>query len=317
MSQRNLGLVLEAQGERASGEEGKRLLGEAVTAYRAALEVYTREQLPRLWAVAQSNLGSVLSDQGKRANGEDGQRLLGEAVTAYRAALEVYTREQLPQEWAMTQNNLGTALRNQGKRASGEEAPRLLADAVTAFRAALEVRTREQWPQDWARTCKSNLGLALRNQGERASGEEAARLLGEAVVAFRAIAMAREQDLGSDNPSTLKAWNSWPGLWWSKRNIRKLELLIQPVVATMKRVLDRKAQWRLRRGTLSGRPCADKASCKKRKPSIARCWRSRSACWGWKTPRPYPVATIWRSHSKRKRSMRRRSRWPGARKRVS
>ena len=82
-----------------------------MSAYRSALEVYTREQLPQNWALTQNNLGNALRDQADRTEGTKGAELLAQAVSAYRSALEVRTREQLPQDWAETQNNLGAALR--------------------------------------------------------------------------------------------------------------------------------------------------------------------------------------------------------------
>ena len=71
-----------------------------MAAYRSALEVRTREQLPQDWAMTQNNLGVALWDQAARTEGAKGAELLAQAVTAYRSALEVYTREQLPQDWA-------------------------------------------------------------------------------------------------------------------------------------------------------------------------------------------------------------------------
>jgi TPR repeat protein len=139
MTQNNLGNALSNQGIRSGGEAGRRLLGEAVAAYRQALQVYTRELLPQQWATTQNNLGNALSDQGIRSGGEAGQRLLGEAVAAYRQALQVRTRELLPQQWAMTQNNLGNALSNQGIRSGGEAGQRLLAEAKKAFLGALGI----------------------------------------------------------------------------------------------------------------------------------------------------------------------------------
>jgi tetratricopeptide (TPR) repeat protein len=109
MTQNNLGNALEDQGIRIGGEEGARLLGEAVEAFRKALEVRTRKELPQGWAMTQNNLGNALGDQGIRTGGEEGARLLGEAVEAFRKALEVFTRKELPQDWAMTQNNLAEA----------------------------------------------------------------------------------------------------------------------------------------------------------------------------------------------------------------
>jgi tetratricopeptide (TPR) repeat protein len=62
----------------------------AVTAYRAALEVRTRAELPQHWATTQNNLGTALQEQGIRTAGEAGARLLAEAVQAFEGALEVY-----------------------------------------------------------------------------------------------------------------------------------------------------------------------------------------------------------------------------------
>jgi hypothetical protein len=46
MTQNNLGTALQNQGIRTGGEAGTRLLAEAVTAYRHALEVCTCDTLP-------------------------------------------------------------------------------------------------------------------------------------------------------------------------------------------------------------------------------------------------------------------------------
>ena len=111
-TQMNLGTALRAQGERTGGETGTRLLGEAVEAYRAALEVYTRADLPQPWAGTQMNLGNALSAQGERTGGETGARLLGEAVAAYRAALAVFTRQDAAPYWGGVQFGLAQALAN-------------------------------------------------------------------------------------------------------------------------------------------------------------------------------------------------------------
>ncbi|MBA2590798.1 MAG: hypothetical protein H0U97_00485 [Gammaproteobacteria bacterium] len=53
-----------------------------MAAYRAALEVLTRESLPEDWAMTQTNLGIALQEQGIRTAGEAGAKLLSEAVAA-------------------------------------------------------------------------------------------------------------------------------------------------------------------------------------------------------------------------------------------
>jgi tetratricopeptide (TPR) repeat protein len=135
---------------RAGGEKAAALFAQAVQAYRNALEVRTKADLPQDWAWTQSNLGSALDDEGDRASGDLAVALLEQAVQAYRSALEVRTRADLPQEWAMTQNNLGNALMDEGERTSGDKAAALLAQAVEAFQNALQVYTRADLPQSWA-----------------------------------------------------------------------------------------------------------------------------------------------------------------------
>ena len=185
-TQDNLATALAHQAPLAAGRaEHVRLLGEAVAAYRAALEVRTHQTVPRDWASTQNNMANVLVSQARATGGAEGARLLAEAVVAFRATLEVSTREALPREWALTQNNLGIALRREAETKQGAERARLLGEAVAAYRLALEVRTRAATPQDWAAT-QNNIAVALRSQAEATEGPERARLLGEAVAACRA-----------------------------------------------------------------------------------------------------------------------------------
>ena len=50
-TQNNLGIALQDLGTRSGGEEGRKLLEEAVAAYRSALEVYTKADLPQGWGL--------------------------------------------------------------------------------------------------------------------------------------------------------------------------------------------------------------------------------------------------------------------------
>ena len=105
-------------GERENGTER---LEEAVAAYRAALQEYTRDRVPLDWAMTQNNLGLALTSLGER---ESDTRRLEEAVDAYRAALSERTRERVPLHWAATQNNLGRALARLGEREQPQNATR-------------------------------------------------------------------------------------------------------------------------------------------------------------------------------------------------
>ena len=48
MTQNNLGIALQELGTRSGGEEGRKLLEDAVAAFRSALEVYTKADLPQI-----------------------------------------------------------------------------------------------------------------------------------------------------------------------------------------------------------------------------------------------------------------------------
>jgi hypothetical protein len=171
-AQDDLGHALQRLGER---ERGRARLEQAVAAFRAALEEWTRERVPLKWAGTQNNLGVALQTLGER---ESGPRRLEEAVVAYRAALEERTRERLPHDWAMTQINLGNSLQALGERESNMAR---LGESVAAYRAALEKYTREV-PLVWA-AAQNNLGNALALIGQRESGTAQ---LEEAVAAYRA-----------------------------------------------------------------------------------------------------------------------------------
>jgi len=133
-TQYNLGIALKDLGTRSAGEEGRKLLQEAVAAYRSALEVKTKADLPQDWAIIQNNLGIALEDLGTRSAGEEGRKLLQDAAAAFRSALEVRTKADLPQDWAQTQNNLGIALGALGNQLEGEEGLKPKREAVELLR---------------------------------------------------------------------------------------------------------------------------------------------------------------------------------------
>jgi hypothetical protein len=106
MTQNNLGLTLREQAIRSEGAKATDLLIQTVSAYRSALEVSTREQLPQDWAETQNNLGIALSDQAARTDGAKGAELLVQAVAALRSCLEIYTTETFPFYYERAQGQL-------------------------------------------------------------------------------------------------------------------------------------------------------------------------------------------------------------------
>jgi hypothetical protein len=66
-TQNNLGNALRTLGERSGGEAGLKALNDAVEAYRAALEICTRETMPAQWAITQKNLDLAIKALAKRS----------------------------------------------------------------------------------------------------------------------------------------------------------------------------------------------------------------------------------------------------------
>ena len=90
LAQCSLGRAFMGLGEREGNAEHFK---DAITAFKVALEVNTREQAPMDWAVTQDNLGKAFMGLGER---EGKAEYFKEAVAAFKAALEVKTREQAP-----------------------------------------------------------------------------------------------------------------------------------------------------------------------------------------------------------------------------
>ncbi|NKB56357.1 MAG: hypothetical protein GKS00_08480 [Alphaproteobacteria bacterium] len=90
MTQNNLAAALQTMGARAGGAEGLAALERAIDAYEAALEVYTRREMPADWAMTQMNLGKGLASLGKL---ESGSARLEAALVAFRNARAFYVDE--------------------------------------------------------------------------------------------------------------------------------------------------------------------------------------------------------------------------------
>ncbi len=130
MTQNNLGATLQTLGAR---ETGTARLEEAVAAYRAALQEYTRDRVPLDWAMTQNNLGNAPGPSAR-------DRHKGSAVSACGAALEERTRDRVPLDWAFTHgsmSNLHLALFDKtGEAAELDLAQAALDDAREVFTEA-------------------------------------------------------------------------------------------------------------------------------------------------------------------------------------
>ena len=121
-TQNNLGNALDNEGLRAtSKQQAIALFEQAAQAYRSALEVYTRADLPQQWAMAQNNLGTALQQEGMSSQGNPSATLLNQAAQAYQSALEVRTKTTDPYHWAQTMRNLAIVYNAQGNTAAAQQ----------------------------------------------------------------------------------------------------------------------------------------------------------------------------------------------------
>ncbi|WP_424361568.1 hypothetical protein [Methylocystis parvus] len=186
-------------------KSGTAELEEAVSAYRAALEYWTRKRNPERWAEVQADLGAAFGKLGER---KDGVAAFRDSVLAYVEALKEITREKNPVEygrvtnnaansllafadrtretaplkWAQTQFNLGDAYFVFGKRTVD---PAKLQQSLAAFNEALKEFSHEREPMMWA-AVQNGMGLVYREMGDKAiDHREAVTRLADAVADFR------------------------------------------------------------------------------------------------------------------------------------
>ena len=156
-TQNNLGI---AYTDRILGNKADNIEN-AITAFTAALTIYTKEAFPQGWAKIQNNLAIIYRNAIKGDEADN----IEKAIHACNEALTVYTKEAFPQDWAKIQNDLGNSY---GRRILGDKADNI-ENAIAAFTSALTIYTKEAFPQDWAKM-QRNLGGAYSNRilGEKA-----------------------------------------------------------------------------------------------------------------------------------------------------
>jgi uncharacterized caspase-like protein len=173
-------------------DEGKRredmsYIGQAISAYQAALPLVSRERAPQDWGRTVNNLGNALVTLGEQ---DSGSEKLEQAAIAFRAVLEMLPRNTHPIDWGMTQINIGNVQRALGERETGTAR---LEEAAASYRAALESLTRNASPFEWA-AAQNNLGNVLTLIADRDDGT---KHLQEATEAYR---MALEVRTREDMP---------------------------------------------------------------------------------------------------------------------
>jgi hypothetical protein len=95
MTQNNLAAALSDQGSRTEGAKGTALLAEAVTTYRAALEVRTRADHPVQWAITQENIAIAQLEIADHDSCTDPQAALLAARDAVNKALTIFDPDHM------------------------------------------------------------------------------------------------------------------------------------------------------------------------------------------------------------------------------
>lgn len=158
---------------------------DAVTAYRAALDLYKTQGAPNeAWARVELGLTSALiylNDRDQSAGSLD------EALEAITDAISVTDKSTHPLEWAQAESTLGNVLRMLGDQSGDASQYEKSAAAQQAAVAALD---KDRTPLDWA-TAEANLGASLMRIGE---GEQGTEAIDAAIEAFEAALAARPRE---------------------------------------------------------------------------------------------------------------------------
>ena len=185
-TQYRLGTALSMLGKADGGPV--EALERSATAYRAALEVQTRDSDPDAWAATQWGLGHVLLVLGDRTqDGDD----FSQSVTALEAALPFYDRATAPDDYAQLQNDLGSAYYY---LAGSSNDPSLYQKAATAHEAALAVYAALPDRTLWA-SVEGDLGNARMMQASATSDPDT---MAKSVQAYEAALSVMTRDKDAD-----------------------------------------------------------------------------------------------------------------------
>jgi len=105
---------------------------DAISAYRAAQEVCTRETAPNEWARLMNSIGVELRNLGDL---EESVTRIGEAIATYHEVLDAIDRQKNLELWADLQHNIGMALSSRGKLENNQK---FFEEALPYFRAAFD-----------------------------------------------------------------------------------------------------------------------------------------------------------------------------------
>ncbi|WP_164743007.1 caspase family protein [Mesorhizobium sp. Z1-4] len=174
--------------ELGNRKQDNKLVQQAMAAYRASLQIWTRSSDPLSWAKVQMKIGDALHELAQM---NAGQRHTRDAIVAYREAVAVLPDGAFDR--TISQYKLAFLLSIAAKDSAFEQQRSSnLEDAIQAARAAQTVLTRDRFPDRWA-ILQNLIGYDLVLLGELADDED---LFSRSVPILRE-ALAVQRELGS------------------------------------------------------------------------------------------------------------------------
>jgi hypothetical protein len=184
-----LGVILALQGLRTIVSHGPKTsvtLAEPIAAFRASLQVFTREQDPVNWARTQSVLGDALTGSAVQTNGDANGALVEQDAAVRRAVLEVFTKQQYPDDWAGATSSLGLDLIGLAFYKPGNESAREFEEGSKDLEDVREYELKQKNLNVWLSTTDT-LCNAYEVYSVRVSSEQAAKLLDRTVEMCRSV----------------------------------------------------------------------------------------------------------------------------------
>lgn len=125
----------------------------AISLYRQALSVFTRDLTPKMWAVAHHYLGCAFDERVEGSASDN----IEQAISHYNLALEIRTKDSVREEWVITTNNLANAYSHRILGDAAENIER----SIALYKSALTAVSPAMQPMEYARI-QNDLGLALK-----------------------------------------------------------------------------------------------------------------------------------------------------------
>ncbi|MDJ1179690.1 CHAT domain-containing protein [Roseofilum sp. BLCC_M91] len=182
----------------------------AIACLEIFLQVFTRQDAPEYWAIAQNSLGNKYSD---RLRGERAQNL-ERAIACYEAALEVRTRSAFPQNHVETLFNLGLAYRDASQPQQAYDSFAAAIDTLESIRSAIIIggeADKQKLAEEWQKLYRNMIEVCLDLDNPSAALEYAERSKARNLVDLIAATRLKPETLPQE---VWERYNQLYQQWW-------------------------------------------------------------------------------------------------------